>query len=109
MVAPSRPLAGTRRLSLTRRGRVVVFAAALLVTLTALVLAVMPQVVATDTSGDPLHVTQVTVQPGDTLWEIAAAANPGGDVTATVDEIGQLNALEEGQLRVGQELAVPLY
>lgn len=101
--------AGAARLRLTRRGRLVVFAAALLVTLSALLLAVMPSVVATVTAAESVPLSEVTVQPGDTLWEIAAAADPGGDVTSTVDEIAELNALNDGQLRVGQELAVPVY
>jgi LysM repeat protein len=97
------------QLCLTRRGRVALFVAALMVTFAALVLAVIPSVVATDTMGDPLPATTVTVQPGDTLWDLASAANPGGDVGATADDIAGLNALTDGQLRVGQELAVPVY
>ncbi len=96
-------------LRLTRRGRVMLFVAALLVTLSAMLLAIMPSVIATVTAGDPMPVSEVTVQPGDTLWEIAAAANPGGDVTATVDQIAELNGLRDGQVRVGQELTVPVY
>ena len=96
-------------LRLTRRGRLVVFVAALLVTLSAMLLAVVPSVIATVTAGDPVPVSEVTVQPGDTLWDIASAANPGGDVTQTVDEIAELNALSNGQLRVGQELTIPAY
>jgi len=106
----SAPFRGSgAQLRLTRRGRLVLFVATLMVTLGTLVLAVIPSVVATDTMGDPLPATTVTVQPGDTLWDIASAANPGGNVGATADDISQLNALTDGQLRVGQELAVPVY
>ena len=106
----SAPLHGSAAyLRLTRRGRLVVFVTALLVTLSAMLLAVAPSVIATVTAGDPVPVSEVTVQPGDTLWDIASAANPSGDVTRTVDEIADLNALVDGQLRVGQELAVPVY
>ena len=96
-------------LRLTRRGRLVFFVAALLMTLSVMLLAVAPSVIATVTAGDPVPVSEVTVQPGDTLWDIASAANPGGDVAQTVDEIAELNALSDGQLRVGQELTVPEY
>lgn len=100
---------GSGPLRLTVRGRLVVFALALLVTLSAMLLAVVPSVIATVAAGDPLPVTEVTVQPGDTLWEIASAANPGGDIPATVDHIAELNATSGAQVRVGQELAVPVY
>lgn len=96
-------------LRLTVRGRLTVFVSAVLVTLSAMVLAVAPSVVATDTRGEPTPVTEVTVQPGDTLWDIASAANPGAEHTATVDEIADLNDLADGQLKVGQELIVPRY
>jgi Tfp pilus assembly protein FimV len=109
ITAPAPFQASVARLCLTRRGRLVLFVAALTVTLAALVLAVMPSVVATDTMGDPLPVTTVTVQPGDTLWDVASAAHPGGNVSATADDIAKLNALIDGQLRVGQKLAVPVY
>ncbi len=109
-IAASAQLPGSAAsLRLTRRGRLVIFVAALLVTLSAMLLAVAPSVIATVTAGDPVPVSEVTVQPGDTLWDIASAANPGGDVAQTVDEIAELNALSNGQLRVGQELTIPVY
>lgn len=40
------------------------------------------------------------VQPGDTVWSIARALAPGGDIRATVDRLAGLNggaALEVGQ------------
>lgn len=106
--APTRGGTG-EHLRLTARGRLTVFVSAVLVTLSAMVLAVAPSVIATDTRGEPTPVTEVTVQPGDTLWDIASAADPGADLTATVDEIAELNDLADGQLRVGQELLVPRY
>lgn len=47
----------------------------------------------------------VVVQPGDTLWSIAAAAAPGTDVRVTVDRIAELNG--RGPLVVGQRLTLP--
>lgn len=112
VTAPAAGGACAAALRLTPRGRVVVFVVSLLVTMTALMLAVVPSVIATDTAGDAVPVTEVTVQPGDTLWDIASAANPGSDVAATMNEIAQLNTLDEvddGQLGVGQEIVVPIY
>ena len=47
----------------------------------------------------------VVVQPGDTLWSIAAAAVPGVDVRITVDRIIALNG--SSPIIVGQELELP--
>ena len=47
----------------------------------------------------------VVVQPGDTLWSIAAAAAPGVDVRITVDRIVALNG--SAPIVVGQELELP--
>lgn len=45
------------------------------------------------------------VQPGDTLWSIAAAAAPDVDVRVTVDRLSELNG--RGPLVVGQRLVLP--
>lgn len=96
-------------LRLTRRGRLVVFLGGLALALSAFI-AWGPSVVATSEKGEPVPVRVVTVEPGDTLWDIAARANPGGNVGDTVDEIADLNALAStGDLAVGQHLSVPRY
>ena len=55
-------------------------------------------------------VTQATgghlVQPGDTLWSVAAAIAPAGsDVRSTVDELAELNG--GSSLTVGRRLVLP--
>jgi len=52
-------------------------------------------------------VTSVVVQPGDTLWSIAASLEGDGDVRAAVDEIQQLNGLHDAVLIPGQILLLP--
>lgn len=47
----------------------------------------------------------VVVQPGDTLWSIAAAAAPEVDVRVTVDRLVALNG--SSSIRVGQQLELP--
>ena len=47
----------------------------------------------------------VVVQPGDTLWTIAAAVAPDADVRITVDELIALNGASS--IVPGQELVVP--
>jgi LysM domain len=61
---------------------------------------------------DSLHlagVSSVVVEPGDTLWSIAAAAAvaEGEDVRAVVDRIQELNGLEGSGLVPGQVLQLP--
>jgi LysM repeat protein len=49
----------------------------------------------------------VVVQPGDTLWGIAAARYPGDDVRMRVDEIERLNGLHGPQIDVGETIQLP--
>ena len=48
-----------------------------------------------------------TVQPGDTLWGIAAKVAPKSDPRQTVHLLRELNGLTTGQLEIGQALTVP--
>lgn len=92
---------------LTRRGRivlVVVFLAALLAALTVF----GTTSAATGSAGDPVPTRTVMVEPGDTLWGIAAeVAEPGG-TRELVTRIQELNALSSPALQPGQRLAVPV-
>ena len=47
----------------------------------------------------------VVVQPGDTLWSIAAAVAPDTDVRITVDQLVELNG--SSPIVPGQELVLP--
>ena len=49
----------------------------------------------------------VTVQPGDTLWAIAAARYPDSDVRAKVWQIEQVNHLTGTTLQPGETIQVP--
>ena len=89
-------------LRMTRRGRLVVLAVALMVVL-------LPgawRAMATAQVEGPMTVA-VTVQPGDTLWGIAAAIDPGADPRALIAEIRELNAMTQSGLVPGQVLVVP--
>lgn len=92
-------------LRLTRRGRLVVTAMAVvlagLVTLTA-------QNATAGSAREPLEVDAYTVMVGDTLWSIAGSvAAPGQDRRAVVDQIISINGLDGASLAVGQLLVVP--
>lgn len=101
---------GPRHLRLTRRGRLTVFLATVLA-LVVLAVALGSTTVATGEPGAPVPASTITVLPGQTLWDIAVAANPKGqDVRVTVADIMRLNSLESaGDLQSGSRIAVPTY
>lgn len=108
-LVPAPAPAAAPRVRLTRRGRVTVVLGALAV-IVALMVAFGSGTAATSEAGVIVDTTTITVQPGQTLWSIAAAANPGGDIRDTVDDIVRLNSLADGQsLQMGTPLAVPVY
>jgi nucleoid-associated protein YgaU len=101
---------------LTRRGRRVVAALAMLLVIAAAMLlwitaAGSVQASSRGTRGataSPYQgMTQVVVRPGQTLWSIAAAAEPSANSWAVVQQIVQVNALNSATIRAGQLLWVP--
>lgn len=96
---------------LTRRGRAVLVALPATVTLVALWLTVGPGALAGDGGGHggpSRPACTVVVGPGDTLWGIAAAADPGADPRRTVQRIMDLNGLGgDPVVRPGQEIRLP--
>ena len=100
-------------LRLTRRGRVVV-AALVMVGVTVVVLLV--NLLASggaqaSNHGQPGAVYQgmhqMVVQPGQTLWSIASAAEPTADPRSVVQQIMSVNALSGTDIQAGQLLWVP--
>lgn len=95
-------------LRLTRRGQVAVslLIAALLMLAAALIAA------PASSSDSTYHAssTTIVVQPGQTLWEIAAQVAPDQDVRDVVVALTELNHLPAGgALRAGQPLVVPRF
>ncbi|SNT17479.1 LysM domain-containing protein [Actinomadura meyerae] len=97
---------------LTRRGRAVLVGFAATFTLVALWLSAGPGAFAGAGEGGrgapsgPART--VVVGPGDTLWGIASAADPGGDPRRTVDRIMDLNGLRgDPVVHPGQEIRLP--
>jgi nucleoid-associated protein YgaU len=88
---------------LTRRGRLAVFGTGVAAALG------LGFVAATGSfaDGGPEPTTTVTVQPGQTLWDIAAGVSHGGDVRATMSHLEAINRLHSTTLQVGQTLRVP--
>jgi hypothetical protein len=99
---------------LTRRGRLVVAGFAMLVVIvaaTVLWMTAAGSVQASSRGGAPASpyqgMTQVVVRPGQTLWSIAAAAEPAASSWAVVQQITEVNALNGATVHAGQLLWVP--
>src|SRR5580704_16453953 len=99
---------------LTRRGRRVVAGlviGVIIVAVTVLWMSVAGSVQASShgsAAGSPYRgMTQVVVRPGQTLWSIAAAAEPSGNMWAVVQQIINVNALSSANVQAGQLLWVP--
>ncbi|MBT2595280.1 LysM peptidoglycan-binding domain-containing protein [Arthrobacter sp. ISL-72] len=99
-------------LRLTRRGRIVlvgiplILLSAVLITLAGFLNSPAKAAeTATELSVTPT--VSVTVQPGESLWGIAAAVDPGRDPRDVVADIVQLNNLDGGRVMPGQQIFVP--
>jgi hypothetical protein len=105
----TRPVRGATRtgVRLTRRGRLVVLAAALVIAFAVGVFVTAAGSVATQEPGTPEPTRIVQVGSGETLWGIAAELDDDGDVRAMMERIERLNALESSVLQAGQRLVVP--
>lgn len=100
----SRDESGLRGLRLTRRGRVVVWLLAL-VAAAGILLGGGRALAGEPVSPAPLGT--VTVQSGQTLWQIASdVALPGEDVRDVVAEIKEVNGLATADIQAGQQLYV---
>ena len=103
-VQVTRPRSAVR---LTRRGRLVVVVAALLVAFAVGVFVTAAGSVATQQPGAPEPTKIVQVGSGDTLWGISAELADDGDVREMMTRIERLNALDSSVLQAGQRLVVP--
>ncbi|QBX56062.1 LysM peptidoglycan-binding domain-containing protein [Nocardioides seonyuensis] len=108
-ISPTFRTAAPRRstVRLTRRGRVVVVLAGLLVALAAAFF-LAAGAVGTEEAGTAPATEVVQVAPGDTLWGIASDVADDGDVRAMITEIERLNALDSAAVSAGQKLRVPV-
>ena len=95
-------------LRLTRRGRLVlralvVISLAVLITVTALVLARSARADADSHAPVRYHV----VMPGETLWGIATELSPNADPRDTVSLLVEVNHLPSSGVLAGQRLVIP--
>ncbi|KQN43264.1 MULTISPECIES: LysM peptidoglycan-binding domain-containing protein [unclassified Frigoribacterium] len=110
--AVASPVDSTRvvrtRLRITRRGRAVVaalVAVPLVVVAGALVLN-GGGAVASDTTG-VTEFQHVTVDGGETLWQVASEIDPDADPRDVIADLVSLNNLPSAEVSAGQSLAVP--
>jgi Tfp pilus assembly protein FimV len=94
------------RMRLTRRGRALARALAI-VLVVAVFLLVAPDLARGDGPDRPAPRATYVVEPGDTLWSIARRVAPGRDPRPVVDGLIKANDLRGG-LQAGQELSVPV-
>ncbi|MDA0274074.1 MAG: LysM peptidoglycan-binding domain-containing protein [Actinobacteria bacterium] len=98
----------TAPMRLTRRGRRLLTAISLAIVLSVSLPALVNMAGASNTSmGNQQLTNWVTVQSGDTLWEIARSISPDRDPREVVWEIKQINALSDG-LIAGERIRIPV-
>jgi hypothetical protein len=92
-----------RPVRLTRRGRVVLLAALLVLCGLAAALAAVPGEAADHRS----RYSTAVVQPGDTLWSFASRNVPDDDPFTAIREIRRLNGIDGYVIHSGQQLVIP--
>lgn len=111
--APARPVvrasgATAPRLRLTRRGRVVLAALVTLpLVIAVLVLSLNGGAATATLEGSTVPFEYVTVESGQSLWDVAEVLAPSADPREVIDAIVRLNGLESVDVYAGQELAIP--
>lgn len=113
-VPSRRPVQRARRTRLTRRGRRVVWASAVLLfaaVITPVLLALASGAQAANHGLPPSAVRasmrQIVVKPGQSLWSIALSAEPQADPRAVIQQIVEFNALGSQVVVPGESLWVP--
>jgi Tfp pilus assembly protein FimV len=95
---------GPAPVRLTRRGRVLL----LLLLVGAVLVAFSLGRTSADAGSTPPRPTRVTVvQPGETLWAIAARVAPDTDPRRVVAHLSELNNLGSSPIVAGQRLVLP--
>ncbi|MFK4483665.1 LysM peptidoglycan-binding domain-containing protein [Curtobacterium sp. AB7] len=99
------------RLRLTRRGRIVFTTLAALPLLIVVAFFVLNggQASAGDAAagGARTQFDTVTIQPGETLWQLAEDTAPNADPRDFVQDVISLNALDGSGLQAGEQIAIP--
>lgn len=104
--APVRP---QPKLRLTRRGRGVLLAlAAAPIVIAALFFSLNGGGATASLEGATVSFEYVTVDAGQSLWQVAESIAPTADPRDVIDAIVRFNQLESADVYAGQEIAIPL-
>ena len=96
------------RLRLTKRGRgVLTFLAATPLVIAAFVFALNGGGATASLEGSTVPFEYVTVESGQSLWQLAEQLAPQSDPRDVIAQLVQLNQLETADVYAGQELAIP--
>jgi LysM repeat protein len=104
-LAPRREAPSRGTLRLTRRGRLAFVLLILAIALLGVSVGRVASQAGTASGGPATRA--ITVEPGETLWEIALGVEPNVDPRETVTRIRDLNGLGTDVLQAGQQLIVP--
>ncbi len=96
------------RLRITRRGRAVL-AVLLVAPVVAAMLAVALGGAAATATGDVsvADFSYVTVEPGQSLWQLAESIAPGADPRDVISDVMRFNGLQSSVVHPGERLAIP--
>jgi len=105
-----RPRPVTPRLRLTKRGRgVLMTVAATPLVIGAFLFALNGTPATASLEGSSAGFTYLTVESGQSLWQLAEELAPAADPRDTIAEIMTLNRLESADVFAGQEIALPAH
>ena len=99
-------IAPVSRLRITRRGRVVLALLVASLGLTVGLLGFGGGAIATSNPGSD-NFQYLTVQPGQSLWDLAKSIAPNSDPRDVIADISRLNGLQGSTIHPGEQLAVP--
>lgn len=106
--AAERPRTVTPRLRLTKRGRgVLMTVAATPLVIAALFFVLQGTPATASLEGSSAGFSYVTVESGQSLWQLAEQIAPAADPRDTISEIMTLNQLDSADVFAGQQLALP--
>lgn len=112
LAAPRAARTSRTPLRLTRRGRIVLVVIPLFLATLAMLIAWAALTVPAQAGAAPLTgpgaTMTVTVQPGESLWTIAARRVPNQDPRVTVSQIQDLNGLTGVRVLPGEQILVPV-
>jgi LysM domain len=95
-------------LRLTRRGRIVVTTlASIPLVIAAIAFALNGGGASASQHGSSVAQTYVTVDAGQSLWQLAKSIAPHSDPRDVISDILSLNGLDSGEVFPGQQLAIP--